>query len=113
MPYATEEDAETEVPNLKAHLVMSVNAGSNVVEERQIVDQQISGVLNVFALEQSTLGRKGPGIAKYASGNVGHVVFVLACFSYGETWPWTDVMNFAAQQANKIRENVTTTERRT
>lgn len=106
MPYASEEDAETEVPCLRSHLVRNVNTTSKIIEERQIDDQQISGVSNVFIFEQSTQSRKGPGIARYASGNVGQVVFLLACFGQGENWPWTDVMNFAAKQANKIRDTL-------
>jgi hypothetical protein len=106
IPYASAEDAETEIPLLRSHFVMRNDPRSKVTEERKIDDLPISGVTNTFIYEQITLGRRGPGIARYAAGSVEHIVFLLACFSHGEFWSWSDVTETAAKQANKIRETL-------
>jgi len=104
MPFATEADAEMEVPNVRDGFVINERSELRLREERLIDDQKIPGVSNSLVLEQLTIGRNGPGIARYAAGNVDRIVFVISCFGDGDCWSWNEVMDVASKQAEKIRE---------
>jgi hypothetical protein len=89
---------------VRAGFVINERSEVKLQEERLIHDQKIPGVSISLVLEQITIGRNGPGIARYAAGNVERFVFVICCFGDGDCWSWNEVMGIASKQADKIRK---------
>jgi hypothetical protein len=101
IPLLSAPDAESLLPTLPAHFVRTKIA---VTAEQRLEPHEIPEVAAYpFVYEQSTQGRRGPGVGRYVAGTVGPILFIVA-FSAVTTAdvPWTDVASVAASQAAKI-----------
>jgi hypothetical protein len=105
-PFASSDDADARVPILRNRILN--NPGRSVVKETVFDDRRIIGASRSTIFEQSSSGRGGIGLGRYAGGSVGNVAFMVACTVVGngspiDIWPWSDVMDLAELQANKIQ----------
>jgi hypothetical protein len=104
--FASVQDAELTVPEFQRRFVPNPKARVTVTAERKIEGYEVPGVPDPWIYEQSTIGAKGPGMARYVAANVDHVVFFAVCAGYGDCWPWDEVVSFAALQGRKIRSSL-------
>lgn len=103
-PYATSDEADTEVPNLQARLLPIPKSQNSVTEERVIEDQVIAGVNRTYMFEQMVEGELGSGMMMYVVGSVDQILFTVIRSGRSGTWEWGDMTTIATLESRKIRK---------
>jgi hypothetical protein len=103
IPFASQSDAELEIPHLLTKLMKNSHAKVSVMQETTVDGASTLGIPNSVAKEQITNGKDGPGSAKYAAANVAEYMFAVAYSDFGETSSWDEIKVIAELQVNKIR----------
>jgi hypothetical protein len=103
IPCASASDAISAIPLAKSRMSNHRSSDVKIIEEHIAREVQIDEMPDSLIFEQRTVGRLGPGIARYVAGNVDEVAFVICCSSLEDGWPWDEVAELAMRQTATIR----------
>src|SRR5215469_11261960 len=86
-PLASAEDANHALTGIGERGLNNLNAKVRLVNERDVPIEPFAGASAVWAREQHTDGRDGPGVVLMLAGAVSHWLMVM-CLSGTPTWDW-------------------------
>lgn len=103
VPMASEEDAGAALAGLGDRALANLGSGVRLVSQRDVPVEPFAGASAVWAREQHTEGRDGPGVVLILAGAVG-CWLVIVCVSGSPAWDWPSASELAARQATRLSD---------
>jgi len=100
-PLASAEDAREALTGIGERGLKNLNAKVRLVSETDVPVEPFTGASAVWAREQHTEGRDGPGVVLMLAGAVSEWLMVL-CVSGTPAWDWQSTSELAAVQAARL-----------
>jgi hypothetical protein len=100
-PLASAEDARDALTGIGERTLNNVNAEVRLVSETDVPIEPFTRASAVWAREQHTEGRHGPGVVLMLAGAVSEWVVVM-CLSGTPPWDWQAASELAAVQAARL-----------
>jgi hypothetical protein len=101
MPMASGEDAGAALADVGERGLANLRSEVGLVSQRDVPVEPFAGVSAVWAREQHTEGRDGPGVVLMLAGEVSHWL-VIVCLSGSPAWDWQSASELAALQAARL-----------
>lgn len=101
MPMASEADAGAVLAGLGERLLANLRSRGRLVSQRDVPMEPFAGASAVWAREQHTESRDGPGVVLMLAGAVSHWL-VIVCLSGSPAWDWQSAQELAALQAARL-----------
>jgi hypothetical protein len=98
IPMASEEDAGAALAEIGERALANLRSRVRLVSQRDVPVEPFAGASAVWAREQHTEGRDGPGVVLMLAGAVSHRL-VIVCVSGSPVWDWQSASKLAALQA--------------
>ena len=100
-PLASAEDANDALTGIGERALINLRAEVRLVSESDMPIEPFTGASAVWAREQHTEGRDGPGVVLMLAGAVSERLLVL-CLSGSPAWDWQSASELAAVQAARL-----------
>jgi hypothetical protein len=100
-PLASAEDASDALTGIGEGTLNNLNAEVRLVSETDVPIELFTGANAVWAREQHTEGRDGPGVVLMLAGAVSEWLMVI-CLSRTPAWDWQSASELAAVQAARL-----------
>ena len=100
-PLASAQDARDSLAGIGGQMLANLGARVRVVSENDVLLEPFTGASAVWAREQHTEGRDGPGVALMLAGAVS-VWLMVMCLAGSPTWDWQSASELAAVQAARL-----------
>jgi hypothetical protein len=100
-PLASAEDANDALTGIGERALINLKAEGRLVSEFDVPVEPFSRASAVWAREQHTEGRDGPGVVLMLAGAVSEWLMVL-CLSGSPAWDWPSASELAAVQAARL-----------
>jgi hypothetical protein len=100
-PTASEDDAGAALADLGERTLPNLRSRVRLVSQHDVVVEPFAGASAVWAREQRTEGRDGPGVVLMLAGAVSHWL-VIVCLSGTPAWDWQSASALAALQAGRL-----------
>lgn len=100
-PLASAEDATEALSGIGERTLKNLNAEVRLVSETDVPIQPFSRADAVWAREQHTEGRDGPGVVLMLAAAVSEWLIVI-CLSGTPVWDWQSASELAAVQAARL-----------
>lgn len=101
IPLASADDAVAAVTVIGERGLSNLRSGVQLVSERDVPLEPFTGASAVWAREQHTEGKDGPGVVLMLAGAVNHWL-VIVCLSGTPAWDWSSASGLAARQAARL-----------
>jgi hypothetical protein len=98
---ASEEDAGAALADVGERGLANLRSRVRLVSQRDVPVEPFAGAGAVWAREQYTEGRDGPGVVLMLAGAVSHWL-VIVCLSGSPAWDWQSASELAALQAARL-----------
>ena len=98
---ASEEDAGAALADVGERGLANLRSRVRLVSQRDVPVEPFAGASAVWAREQHTEGRDGPGVVLMLAGAVSHWL-VIVCLSGSPAWDWQSASELAALQAARL-----------
>ena len=100
-PLASADDARDALTGIGERMLKNLNSEVRLVSEADVPIEAFAGASAVWAREQHTEGRDGPGVVLMLAGAVSEWLVVL-CLSGRPAWDWQRASELAAAQAARL-----------
>ena len=100
-PMASQEDAGAALAGVGDRALANLRSGVRLVSQRDVSVEPFAGASAIWAREQRTDGRDGPGVVLMLAGAVGRWL-VMASLSGSPAWDWQSASELAALQAARL-----------
>ncbi len=101
VPLASADDADAAVAVIGGPGLSNLRSGVQLVSEQDVPLEPFTGASAVWAREQHTAGKDGPGVVLMLAGAVNHWL-VIVCLSGTPAWDWSSASGLAALQAARL-----------
>jgi hypothetical protein len=101
MPLASADDAGAALSVIGKRGLANLRSGVQLVSERDVPVEPFPGASAVWAREQHTTGKDGPGVVLMLAGAVSRWL-VIVCLSGSPAWDWSSASELAALQAARL-----------
>lgn len=101
IPLASADDAGAAVTVIGEQGLSNLRSRVQLVSQRDVPLEPFTGASAVWAREQHTAGKDGPGVVLMLAGAVNHWL-VIVCLSGMPTWDWSSASGLAALQAARL-----------
>ena len=100
-PLASAEDANDALTGIGERALINLKAEVRLVSESDVPIEPFTHASAVWAREQHTDGRDGPGVVLMLAGTVNEWLMVI-CLSGSPAWDWQSASELAAVQAARL-----------
>lgn len=101
MPLASADDAGAALPVIGERGLANLRSRVQLVSERDVPAEPFAGASAVWAREQHTTGKDGPGAVLMLAGAISHWL-VTVCLAGSPAWDWSSAFELAALQASRL-----------
>jgi hypothetical protein len=101
IPLASADDADAAVTVIGEQGLANLRSRVQLMSERDMPLEPFTGASAVWAREQLTTGKDGPGVVLMLAGAVSHWL-VIVCLSGTPAWDWSSASELAALQAVRL-----------
>jgi hypothetical protein len=101
IPLASVDDAGAALPVIGERALANLWSRVQLVSEHDVPVEPFAGASAVWAREQHTVGKNGPGVVLMLAGAVSHWL-VIVCLSGSPAWDWSSASELAALQAVRL-----------
>lgn len=98
IPLASPEDASAALPVMAERGLANLRSTVHPVSDRDVPVEPFAGASAVWAREQQTTGKDGPGTVLMLAGAVSRCL-VIVCLAGSPAWDWSSASVLAALQA--------------
>ena len=100
-PLASEDDARAALAGISDRALANLGSGVRLLSEHEVLLEPFAGAQAVWAREQHTEGKDGPGAVLMLAGAVRHWL-VVVCLAGAPAWDWRSASEVAALQAARL-----------
>jgi hypothetical protein len=101
IPTASDEDAGDALADVGERMLANLRSRVRLVSQHDVSLEPFAGASAVWAREQHTEGRDGPGVTLMLAGAVTHWL-VIVCLSGASAWDWPSASALAELQAARL-----------
>jgi hypothetical protein len=98
---ASEEDARAALAGAAERGLANLRSRGRLVSQRDVPAEPFAGASAVWAREQHTEGRDGPGVVLMLAGAVSHWLAIVS-LTGSPAWDWQSASELAALQAARL-----------